>query len=322
MRSRLLIAVLAAAGALAVPATASAALTVGIAENQPAMFSDPLFQQLGAKHTRVVMSWNVMTSGDDELARVTQYLETANAQGIEPLVTFEHTRGDASRCKSRDRRKPVCKLPSGSDYERNLELFFARFPFVKVVAPWNEANHFTQPTWRNARTAARFTKIARRECGSGCKIVEMDILDQADKTTARRPTFRKTVRYIKSFRRALGRRPRICGIHNYSDVNRFRSTGTTAMTRAMGCREIWLTETGGLYDFGSFWTRKTRKGCRSAEACQLKATKYMFTQARRNRRIKRLYVYTWFGDVTPRFDAGIVANGQPRDAYDEIAKRF
>ena len=322
MRSRLLMFMLAAAALLVVPATASAKLTIGISENSPAMFSDPLFQQLGAKHVRVVMSWNVMTSGDDELARVAQYLDTANAMGIEPLVTFEHTRGDASRCKSRDRRKPQCRLPSRSAYEQNMKAFFARFPFVKVVAPWNEANHFTQPTWRNASSAARFTKIATEECGSGCKIVGMDILDQADSASARRPTFRNTVRYIQKFRRSLGKRPRICGLHNYSDVNRFRSTGTTTLIRAMGCREIWLTETGGLYDFGSFWSSKTRKGCRSNTSCQLKATKYMFSLARKNKRIKRLYNYTFFGGVTPRFDAGIIEGTETRPAYEEIRKRL
>jgi hypothetical protein len=46
----------------------------------------------------------------------------------------------------------------------------------------------------------------------------------------------------------------------------------------------------------------------------------MFTQAKKNAKIKRLYVYTWFGGVTPRFDAGLVAGGQPRPALAEIKK--
>ena len=48
----------------------------------------------------------------------------------------------------------------------------------------------------------------------------------------------------------------------------------------------------------------------------------MFKLAKRNKRIKRLYVYTWFGKVTPRFDAGLVANGTPRSAYYEVRKRL
>ena len=48
----------------------------------------------------------------------------------------------------------------------------------------------------------------------------------------------------------------------------------------------------------------------------------MFKLASRNQRIKRLYIYTWFGRVTPRFDAGLVAHGKPRPAYDEVKKRL
>ena len=63
--------------ALAAPATAPAALRIGIAENTPDLFSDPLFQALGAKYARVVVSYDVMTSGDDELQRVTDYVDAA-----------------------------------------------------------------------------------------------------------------------------------------------------------------------------------------------------------------------------------------------------
>ncbi len=308
--------------ALAVPATASAAVVVGISENQPTMFSDPLFRQLGVKHVRVVMSWNVMTSGDDELSRVTQYLQAAQASGIDPLVTFEHTRGDASRCNlRRNFNRNVCRLPSASAYRTNVSLFLRRFPSVKLIAPWNEANHFTQPTSRNARAAAGFTNIVRQLCPS-CKLVVADMLDQADDPTSKRPTFFKTASYIRAFRRALKVPRTICGIHNYSDVNRFRSTGTRALIAALGCREIWLTETGGLYSFGSFWSSRTRKGCRSAASCQLRATKYLFKLVSSQRRIKRVYDYTWFGAVTARFDAGLVAKGQKRPAYDEVAKHI
>jgi hypothetical protein len=48
----------------------------------------------------------------------------------------------------------------------------------------------------------------------------------------------------------------------------------------------------------------------------------MFTIAKRYPRIKRLYVYTFFGRVTPRFDAGLVARGHPRPAYDYLRRRL
>ena len=316
MRSRLLPSALALLALLLLPSVAQAKLTVGISENSPNLFSDPLFQQLGAEHTRVVASWNVMTAperGDDELDRLRQYLGAAAAQGVEPLVTFEHARGDAGICKRRsNRRKAQCRLPSAREYERHFKLFRAEFPNVKTIAPFNEANHFTQPTARNARAAARFSDIARRNC-RGCKIVVADILDQADNTRAKRPTFRSATKYVKAFRKAYKGPRSVCGVHNYSDINRFRSTGTKAIIKALGCKQIWLTEAGGLYKFIGFKASQSR---------QLKATKYMFRLAKANKRIKRLYVYQWFGAPrSARFDAGLVGtDGKPRKAYAEVRK--
>jgi hypothetical protein len=290
-----------------------AALHIGIAENKPQLFSDPLFTSLGVKDTRVVVSWDVMTSGDDELQRVSDYLAGAQAAGIEPLVTFEHARGAAEICnKRKNRRKRQCRLPTPRQYERNFKRFRARFPAVRTYAPWNEINHFTQPTSRNPKAAARFTRIVRRDC-RGCKVVVADVLDQADNARAKKPRYRSTLRYIKRFRRALHAPRRICGLHNYSDVNRFRDTGTRRIIKALGCREIWLTETGGIYKFAGFHASAKR---------QLRATRYMFRLARRFKRIRRVYVYTWFGRVTPRFDAGLVARGHPRSAYGEVRKRL
>src|SRR3954463_10415215 len=307
--------------ALAVPvAKASAAPLVGISENQPTMFSDPLFTSLGPKHVRVVVGWDVIARGGYDLTRVTQYIQAAQAAGVEPLIAIEHTRGDASKCNLRKNyRSTICKLPTAKAYESALRAFFTAFPSVKVIAPWNEANHFTQPTSRDPKAAAKFTDIAAKVCPS-CTIVVADMLDQADDPSASKPTFKATTKYIKTFRKALKTKRDVCGIHNYSDVNRFRTTGTKALMSALGCKQYWLTETGGLYKFGSFWSKKTYKGCKSATACQLKATKYLFSTAAKNKKIKRIYVYTWFGAVGTKFDAGLVAGGAARPAYNEVAK--
>jgi Glycosyl hydrolase catalytic core len=312
MRSRLLPLALSAFALLALPAAAPAAVTVGIAENNPQLFGDPLFSKLGAKHSRLVVSWNVMTARNDEINRVIDYIAGAQAAGVRPLVTFEHARGDATICnKRKNRRKAQCKLPSAKAYEKNLKLFRNAFPYVRDVVAWNEINHFTQPTYKNPKAAARFTTIARK-LFKGKTVVTADILDQADNTRAKRPTFRSATRYVKAFRRYYKGPRKICGVHNYSDINRFRSTGTKAIIKALGCKQIWLTEAGGIYKFSRFKASQKR---------QLKATKYMFKLARTNKRIKRLYVYTWFGGVTSRFDAGLVANGKARKAYAEVRKR-
>jgi hypothetical protein len=320
MRSRLVV-LSACLLALAVPAAkASAAPIVGISENQPTMFSDPLFTSLGAKHARVVVGWDVMARGGYDLTRVTQYIQGAQAAGVEPLIAIEHTRGDASKCNlKKNYKSTICKLPTAKAYEAALRAFFAAFPSVKVIAPWNEANHFTQPTSRDPKAAAKFTDIAAKVCPS-CTIVVADMLDQADDPSAKKPTFKATTKYIKTFRKALKTKRDVCGIHNYSDVNRFRTTGTKALMSALGCKQYWLTETGGLYKFGSFWSKKTYNGCKSASSCQLKATKYLFSTANKNKKIKRIYVYTWFGGVGTKFDAGLVSKGAKRPAYDEVAK--
>jgi hypothetical protein len=292
------------------PATASAKkLTVGIGENSPAMFTDPLFGQLGVKDARLVVSYNVMTSGDDELARVRQYLANAQVAGVRPLVTFEHARGDATLCKATPTASQ-CRLPSPAEYQQNLSLFLAAFPTVRSIVPWNEMNHFTQPTAKSPKAAAKFTKIAQKTC-KGCTVVVADILDQANNPGAKKPKFTSTLRYIKKFRKAYKGKRKVCGVHNYSDVNRFRKSGTKALVKALGCKQIWLTEAGGIYSVPGYKPSVKR---------QLKATKYLFKVAKKIKRVKRVYVYNYFGGVTERFDAGLVAGGQARPAFGEVIK--
>jgi len=313
MRSRLPLLLIAAVSLLAVPAAAQAKLTVGIAENNPQMFADPLFTGLGAKHARLVVSWNVASARNDEINRVIDYLAHARAAGVTPLVTFEHARGDATICnKRKNRKKAQCKLPTAKQYESSLRRFKALFPEVRNVVAWNEINHFTQPTYKNPKAAAKFTTIARKVFKGGT-VVAADILDQADNVRAKRPTFRSATRYIKAFRKAYKGPRSVCGVHNYSDINRFRSTGTKALIKALGCKQIWLTEAGGLYKFVGYKADQKR---------QLRATKYMFKVAKANKKIKRLYVYTWFGAPrSARFDAGLVGiDGKQRKAYAEVRK--
>ena len=312
MRSRLLLPALAFIALLAIPAGAQARPTIGIAENNPSMFSDPYFAGLGVKQARVVVSWNVTSRpGDDEIHRVSDYLYAAQAAGVTPLVTFEHARGNATICKKRKNRKKIqCKLPSAKQYEAAIRSFHAMFPFVKNVVPWNEINHFTQPTYKKPKAAAKFTKIAKKVFKGGTVVVA-DILDGADNAKAKHPKYKSTKRYIKKFRKAYKGKRKVCGVHNYSDINRFRTTGTKAVIKALGCKQIWLTEAGGIFKFSGF--KKSQKR-------QLRATKFMFKMVRKVKKIKRLYVYTYFGGVTSRFDAGLVANGKKRKAYNEVRK--
>ena len=84
--------------------------------------------------------------------------------------------------------------------------------------------------------------------------------------------------------------------------------------------QVWLTETGGLVNFGGAFPNINGSGLTRAE----KAVKYMFKLAASNKRITRLYIYNWFGELpTARFDAGLVnPDGSPRPAYLAVLKQL
>ena len=299
----------------ALPPPSDAALRVGVAENNFGLFDDPIFLTLGVSDVRVVAPFDVMRRGGFQRDRLAQYLQKARAAGMRPLVTFEHSAGGSDVC--RDRRawhRRQCRLPKGRTYERDLRHFFRAFPWVRLISPWNEANHYTQPTSRDPAAAARFANAVRRVCPR-CTIVLADVLDQADQgtNTRRSPSYSDTLAWIAKYRRALKVPRRICGLHNYADINRFRSVGTRTLIRALGCRQIWLTEAGGIYHLGAFRPNARR---------QARAIRWMFRLARSTPRIKRLYVYTWFGGMTPGWDSGPVIRGKKRRAYTEFRKHI
>lgn len=274
---------------------------VGIGDQSSFVFTQPLFHDLKIKKVRYFIRWNA-ASNPGELNRADEYVAAARAAKVKVLMHISTS----------DLRAKKAKLPSVAAYKKNVGKLIRRYKAkgVREWGVWNEANHKTQPTYKSPKRAAQFFVAMRSMC-KGCTIVALDVLDQAGSD-----------RYIKSFYKALGRKrykqARIVGIHNYSDTNRFRSTGTAKILRTVKRynkgTDFWLTETGGLAAFaGSFPCDFTR---------QNRAVKYMFTLTKKFRKdITRLYSYNYFGtsqaDCEARkFDAGLVdQNGQPRPAY-------
>jgi len=282
---------------LALPAAAEAKYKVGFSEQQSAMFSDPLFKELGTKQARLIVSYDAVVKNTFEVADIDKWMAGARANGVRPLVSFNYSRGCFADGKIP--RRPECKLPSVATYTKAFKAFRARYPDVKDISPWNEINHFSQPTAKSPKRAAQFTKAAAKNC-RGCKIVAGDLLDQ-----------KGMLSYLSKFKRALRGNYKIWGLHNYSDTNRNRSTGTKAFLRNVP-GEVWLTETGGVVKFGTSFPFSVTRAAKS--------TRFMFKLAKSNRRITRLYIYQWTGaEAGARFDAGVInPDGTPRPAYDVI----
>jgi hypothetical protein len=283
---------------LAAPASSQAAYLTGFSDQQADMFQSPLFTMLNTKIARYIAPWDVMSRPDDRII-LENWLAGAKSDGVRPLISFYVSR-----------RTPL-RLPGPAQYERAFKQFHAAYPQVKDVSPWNEANAVRRGRFANpsAKQAATFYKIVRRSC-LGCRIVGLDVLDSQD--------VKATVKYILAFKKALRRtpQPKVWGLHNYSDTNRFRNKGTKAVLAATGRGEMWLTETGGLVRFGRSFPYN--------EARAARALKYMFKLAASNKRLKRLYIYQWHGSpLTSSFDAGVVGmDGTARPGYYVVKRQL
>jgi hypothetical protein len=267
------------------------------------MFTDPRFRELAIKRARIVVPWNVAFSPSDR-AYLERWLIAARQAKVEPFVHFGAATG--SRCP----RAP-CVLPSVRDYARAFRAFRRRYPGVRTVGVWNEANQRAQPTFRNPARAARYFNVARQAC-RGCDVVAADVLDDPNMTA-----------WLSTFRR-YAVHPWIWGLHNYRDTNRRPGQlyGGTRRMLAATPGPVWLTETGGIVKFvlPNGRTLFPRDDGRAEQA-----TERMFSLARRYRdRIKRLYVYHWRADPPQnRFDAALLGyDGKPRPAYYKVAREL
>jgi len=262
---------------------------LAIADQKPETFTDPYFRRLGVARSRLNTPWNSIFT---EPARLDAWLSAARAAGVEPLIAFEHARGDA--CPAQP-----CSLPPVSAYTRAITAFHRRYPWVHLLQPWNEANSGTQPTGTHPARAAAYYEAVKRVC-PGCTIVAADVLDGSN-----------LARWLRAFRAALhGPTPQLWGLHNYTDTNRFREDGTKRML-ALVPGEIWFTEAGGIV---SFTTAAGRTALPNDEQRAARAVQFLFHLARLSRRITRIYIYQWKIDFPGnRFDAGLVGlDGKPR----------
>jgi hypothetical protein len=289
------------------PAAARSSIRVGVADQSPAMFESPSFQQLKIKRTRYFVPSDVMQDAA-ERTKAREFVLAARRNGVSTLLHISTT----------DLRAKRGRVVSTTKYRRDVGRIVRYFRKLGVrdFGAWNEVNHKTQETWNRIGHAVSYYKsmyrAVKRRCRS-CGVVGLDMLDQAGSD-----------RYIRSFYRRLSstwrKRLTIVGIHNYSDVNRGRSRGTAkiinTVRRYNKRTKFWFTETGALASF--------QRSFPYSESRQAARMRNMFTYASRyrSRGVQRVYSYNFFGiedagcGRTCRFDAGLVdPDGTPRPVF-------
>jgi hypothetical protein len=290
---------------VAVAPTAAMGLQIGIGDNNAKMFASPYYRALHTRIVRYVAPYDVADRPRD-LAAANEWVAAAEAQNEQPLIAFYHSRSRPNQ------------LPSPARYAFEVKRFMALHPQISVYSAWNEANRGSgavtgEGSFRgpNAVQAAAYYLALKYACKT-CTIVGLDVLDSNN--------IASTIRYIRRFQRAArGKLPTVWGLHNYSDTNRFRGTGTKAVLAAVR-GQLWLTETGGVVHLGREFPNRHGSGLKRAQ----RALAYMFKLARSNPRIARLYVFDWYGSAkSARFDAGLMSpSGKPRPGYAVVRRHL
>lgn len=243
----------------AVPGIASAKVAIGIADNKPQMFGDARYKQLGIRYARISIAYDALT---DPVLRpqVDAWMQAAQAAGTRPLVTFDRS------------RRRTSYNPSAAQMAKSLKNFRARYPFLKEFATWNEANIAKRP-----ETVARWWNAMRKACPT-CTVLGADLLDRGNVGT-----------WAQRFVKAAGRTPKVWGLHNYTDANTLKTTGTRKLLAAVR-GAVWFTETGGVV------SRNNGSGVKfpTSASHAAKATKFVFAKlARLSPRVQRVYLYHW-----------------------------
>jgi hypothetical protein len=285
-------------------AHAAGTYVTGIGDESAEMFGNPLWQQLHVKIARYIAPYDAAVR-PASLAKASAWIHAAEAQHEQILVAFYHSEYTPT------------KLPSVAVYERDVAKFVKLFPGVRQYQSWDESNRGNVPhafSSPSAAGAAKYYQALLRVC-KGCTVIGLDVLDQYNITP--------TLSYIAEFKHEIGRlktvMPAIWGLHNYSDVNRLQSWRTRKLVHALG-GQVWLTETGGIVQFGREFPNKHGSGLTRAA----KVLKYTFALAGAVPHVTRLYIYDWTGGVnSTRFDAGLMnAHDQPRAGYVVVCRQL
>jgi len=275
---------------LIAPQVAQAKTTLGIADNKASTFSDPRFLELKIKYARINIPWDVLSDANT-LPVVDGWMKGAKAAGAKPLVSF-----DRSRVNKRVN-------PSPATLAATLKAWRARWPGqISDVSAWNEPNI-------NGKSGSRVAKwwLALRKACPSCKVLPGELVDRTN-----------AIKWAKDFIKAAKRRPAIWALHAYIDANNFKTTQTKKFLKAVKGK-LWLTETGGVVRRTARANSAKFKG--SGVAHQTKVTEYLLKSVIKDKRIERLYIYSWSSVGDLNWDSGLVGPvGETRPALNVVRK--
>jgi hypothetical protein len=271
--------------ALALVPSAAGAVVVGIGDSSPAMFSQPAFTQLKVHEARLLVPWDVAVSRFElsTLASDIAWLNAAKASHVTPLVSF----GGIGNY-----------IPSVAKYTSAVRAFIRRFPAVKRYTAWNEPDWPYRSISRHPRLAASFFNALHRQC-SRCVVLAGDVFLDAKHLKP----------WLRSYRAGLRYRPAGWALHDYYDV-RSHTPAQLRVMMSLTSGPIWLDEISGVLRRGH-WKYRNQSAAAAA-----RDERFLFSLARRYRRVSRIYHYEWQGVSTAGWDSGLIApNGSKRPAY-------
>jgi hypothetical protein len=285
---------LTAFAAAALPATAGA-VTVGISDNSPAMFTSPYFTKLNITQARDIVIWDAaVLKNKSALHAAETWVADAKRAGVTPLISFtSDPHGE--------------HVPTLSQYTTAVRAFMKDVPSVKTYSPWDEPDWIYLPLSREPALAAGYFNVMARYC-KGCTILAGDFY---------LPAGSQLHNYIVAYKRALHYRPKVWALHNYYDV-REHNAKQVGMLESLTSGQIWLDEISGVLRRGH-WQFKNQS---AAAAGRDEA--YLFSMPKKYHRITRIYHYQWQGSnpgADTGWDSGLLnPNGTPRPAYYVVAK--
>ena len=283
-----------------------------------------------------------------------KWLAAVQHDGLSPYVTFKEDRFVEQRCENHERG---CVAPSTNEYRAAIKKLIKDYhkKGVSLWGAWNEPDLGGDPLHKDMARAAQFWEIAKSvvseknlHCGA-CKVVagEFAFAEGWNKSIHSVSCYRSTILHqhcpgVKHKSKVFwtGPKPRIWGMHDYSDVlgrdpaeaaphDRDVAEKFAEFTAGpLGSPHLWIGEAGVLLRVVGTKTSLANGGSEAEqEQRQTEAAEDLLTlhlaksKSDKASRYERIYYYEYQPDTeTDVFDSALLkANGYARPAYCVLA---